>query len=475
MITVNIGRTFLRAYNRKYEKELTAKEFFDQEYFELFYNHNKFMQWIQNSPFDQLQKQKKHFSEPERRKKLSELISNIEGGVINGSTAFGFPASMNKGFATTSGLVTDINRRITSREAFYSWIGSGLGIGIEGGFSFYFDNPDILLAIFDGWKVYRAFLNDDSIEKLGERQIDTWNGQWIYYIFYRQRNRVPDFATFHDVFEYDKTKGELRATTIKWSKLLFSLSKKLGSTNITGFIGTFGNTNKTLGFYPFQFEHAQKLIFFYKKLFGHNAALSDASKYEELYGKNIYEACKSGSIGLQALEPKGLREYFKKADKMPNLKKSKVSRKKDQSDEEFSASVQEAEKKDYENKIIPFRIYKTWLLAMITKNKEESLEYTKEVAEALHEYRIRATKTDRINLIQNDLLVAKSKKGFINALVKIVEDTKQDIIKHELDGSILDVYKNLRDRVHMMNVEDFGYFVVLLKFDFAFVERKLNS
>lgn len=202
--------------------------------------------------------------------------------------------------------------------------------------------------------------------------------------------------------------------------------------------------------------------------------MKDASYYENMYGIHIKRACELGAIGIQALEPEGLRKYFDK-DKMPNFKKSQISRKVGQTDEEFVSILQDAEKKDYENKIIPFRIYKTWLLAMITKNKEESLEYTKEVAEALHEYRNRATKTDRINLIQNDLLVAKSKKGFINALVKIVEDTKQDIIKHELDGSILYVYKNLRDRVHMMNVEDFGYFVVLLKFDFAFVERKLNS
>ena len=464
MITVNIGRTFLKAYNRKYEKELTAKEFFEQEYFELFYNHDKFMQWIQNSPFDQLQKQKKHFSESERRKKLSELISSIETGVINGSTAFGFPASMEKGFATTSGLVTDINRRITSNEAFYSWIGSGLGLGIEGGLSFYFDDPDILLSIYDGWKVYRAFLNDDSIDKLGERQIDTWNGQWIYYLFYRQRNTEPDFATFHDVFEYEKTKSELRATTIKWSKLLFSLSKKLGSTNITGFIGTFGNTNKTLGFYPFRFEHAQKLILFYKKLFGENAALTDAPKYEEIYGKTIYDACKLGSIGLQALEPAGLREYFKKADKMPNLKKSQVSRKVGQTDEEFDSILQEAEKKDYENKIIPFRIYKTWLLAMITKNKEEMSDYTQGIAKAIYEYRAADKKgsTKRSNVVQKQLFVSKSKKTFLEALTEMIS---------EVDENQLEMFKELRDRIHLMNNEDFGYFVVLLKFDYAYQER----
>lgn len=464
MITVNIGRTFLKAYNRKYEKELTAKEFFEQEYFEMIYNHDKFMQWIQNSPFDQLQKQKKHFSELERRKKLAELTSNIESGIINGSTAFGFPASMNKGFATTSGLVTDINRSITPNEAYFSWIGSGLGIGIEGGFSFYFDEPKILLSIYDGWKIYRAFLNDKSIQKLGERQIDTWNGQWLYYSYYRPRQVEPDFAAFNTAFEFDKTKGELRACTIKWSKLLFSLSKKLGSRTITGYIGTFGNTNKTLGFYPFRIEHAQKLVFFYKKLFSENAALNDAPKYEEMYGKSISDACKLGSIGLQALEPAGLREYFKNRDKMPNLKKSKISRKKGQSDEEFQSDLEEAERKDYENKIIPFRIYKTWLLAMITKNKEEMSDYTQEIAKAIYEYRAADKKGSkkRANIVQNQLFASKIKKGFLEALTDMIS---------EVEETQLETFKELRDRVHMMNNEDFGYFVVLLKFDYAYQER----
>ena len=53
MITVNIGRTFLKAYNRKYEKELSAKEFFEEEYFELFFNHQKYLIWPTNSEFVQ--------------------------------------------------------------------------------------------------------------------------------------------------------------------------------------------------------------------------------------------------------------------------------------------------------------------------------------------------------------------------------------------------------------------------------------
>ncbi|MDZ7778267.1 MAG: hypothetical protein U5L09_22935 [Bacteroidales bacterium] len=78
---------------------------------------------------------------------------------------------------------------------------------------------------------------------------------------------------------------------------------------------------------------------------------------------------------------------------MPNLKKSKISQKEGQTRRKnLKKIVKEAEQKDYENKIIPFRIYKTWLLAMITKNKEEMSDYTQEVAKAIYEYRTAARK-----------------------------------------------------------------------------------
>lgn len=425
MITVNIGRTFLKAYNKKYGKEYSAKEFFEREYFEVFYNHNKFMQWIQNSPFDQLQKQKKHFSEIERRKKLSELTNNIERGIINGSTAFGFPASMEKGFATTSGLVTDTNRNISPEEAFLSWIGSGMGIGVEGGFSFYFDNEDILMNIYEGWSLYRSFLNDKAIEKLGERQIDTWNGQWLYYKYYRNRNSIPDFGSFTEAFEYDKTKGELRAVTIKWSKLLFSLSKKFGDTTIIGFIGTFGNTNKTLGFYPFRIEQARKLILFYKKLFGENSILTDAPKYEEIFGLKLYKACQLGAIGLQALQPENLFDDIEKEKKL---------------------------------NLIYYRTYKIWLLAMI--NKEDTLKLTSEISKILHFYKDGSKGTDRKSVVEKNLLQS-GKRNFLNYWEEIVialPEKKQYL-------------KEVSDRVFYMTTEEYGYFIALLRLEYRYQEK----
>ncbi len=465
MITVNIGRTFLKAYNEKYKKELTAKEFFEQEYFELFFNHPKYLQWATNSPFVQMKKgQKPHLlNSVEREEKLQILHQKIKAGEKDASIAIGFPASEEKGFATTSGLISDINLDFQENDIYLSWIGSGLSVGVAGGLSILFNQPEVLLQTFEGWKVYRNFLNDPTLKKLAGNKITSWNGQWLSYAFSKDYRENFDYGSLDNLgfFKLDKTIVVIN--TVKWSKLVFNLSRKFPNEIFTGYVFSLGQTNKTLGFYPFRFQQARKLISFYTKLFGENEALKDASYYENMYGIHIKRACELGAIGIQALEPEGLRKYFDK-DKMPNLKKSKVSRKKEHTDEEFEIYKQEAEKKDYENKIIPFRIYKTWLLAMITKNKEEMSDYTQQVAKAIFEYREADKKGSkkRANIVQNQLFASKSKKGFLEALTEIVSDIEENHLK---------TFKELRDRIHLMNNEDFGYFVVLLKFDYAYQER----
>jgi len=465
MITVNIGRTFLKTYNQKYNKSFSAKEFFEQEYFELFFNHSKYLQWPTNSPFVQMKKgQKPHLLKNEDRlEKLENLHSKISDGEQDASIAMGFPASEVKEYATTSGLITDLDLTFDNDEIYLSWIGSGLSIGVAGGFSILFDQPDILLQTYEGWKVYRKFLNDPTLGRLSGNKITSWNGQWLSYSFSKDYREEFDYASLDNlgVFKIDKT--DIVIATVKWSKLFFNLSTKFPDTTYTGYVFSLGQTNKTLGFFPFKFQQARKIITFYKQLFGENAAMKDAGYYENLYGIHIRRACELGAIGIQALEPEGLRKYFQN-DKIPNLKKAASPRKGNQTEEEYDAQTKTVEEKDYENKIIPFRTYKTWLLAMITKNKEELSDYTQQVAKAIYEYREADKKGSkkRANIVQNQLFASKTKKGFLEALTEIIS---------EVDSEKLQIFKDLRDRIHLMNNEDFGYFVVLLKFDYAYQER----
>ena len=465
MITVNTGRTFLKAWNEKNNNELTAKEFFEQEYFELFFNHSKYLQWPTNSPFVQMKKGQTPFtlSSTERVEKLENLHAKISEGEKDASIAIGFPASEVKEFATTSGLITDINLAYTQEEIYLSWLGSGLSLGVAGGLSILFDNPEILLKTFEGWKVYRQFLNDPTLEKLAGNKITSWNGQWLSYAFSKKYRPDFDYATLDNLGFFKHSQTDTVIETVKWSRLFFNLSTQYPDQTLTGYVFGFGQMNKTLGFFPFRFQQARKIISFYQKLFGENAVLKDSRYYENMFGIHIKRACELGALGIQALEPEGLRKYFD-ADKMPNLSKSKVSRKNAQSDADFELALQEAEQKDYENKIIPFRIYKTWLLAMITKNKEEMSDYTQQIAKAIYEYRAGDKKgsTKRSNIVGNQLFASKSKKGFLEALTEIIS---------EVEDTQLSIFKELRDKVHLMSNEDFGYFVILLKFDYAYQDR----
>lgn len=463
MITAVIGRTFLRAYNREYQRNYTPKEFFDKVYFELFFNHPKYMMWAQNSPFVQMKKGQspETLSSEERLEKLENLHQKIGQGDRDASIAIGFPASEEKEFATTSGLVTDIEVAIPDDDVYLTWIGSSLSVGVAGGFSLLFNEEQILLDIYKGWEHYRRFLNDKAISKIRGNQVVTWNGQWLNYFYSEDFRTDFDFATLAEGGILAQDASKIEVNTIKWSLLFFNLSNRYSNRIIPAYVYGLGQTNKTLGFYPFHFKQGSKLIHIYKLLFGENNALKDAKSYETLFGIHIKRACELGAIGLQALEPEGLRKYFVDA-KFPDFSKPLVQVKKGDTETDVAEKQRLAEQKDYNQNIIPFRTFKTWLVAMITKNKEEILDYTAEVAAALHEYKKATTKTDRGNLIKNELLVAKTKRAFLDALSAMIKD---------VGSEKLNLFKELRDRVHLMTNEDFGYFVVLLKFDYAFQER----
>lgn len=441
MIAAVIGKTFLNAFNRKYGTSLTAKQFFSEHYYKLFFDHPKYMQWITNSPFVQMKAgQKPHLLNPdERLEKLTNLHEKVSVGKPEASIAIGFPASEEKEFASTSGLVSDIAIPADDEEVYLSWIGGGLGLGVAGGYSLLFDHPEILLKTFEGWNIYRKYLNEPTLEKLRGNQINTWNGQWLAFV-YNLDDYVEDFdfARLEDlkIFSSDAEKTEVN--TVNWSRLFFSLSQKFPNEALTAYVYSLGQTNKTVGFIPFQLKAGNELKIVYRKLFGDSYPIK-ADDFESLFGIHIKRACELGSIGIQALRPEKLKNYYENS--------SNLSFKK-------------------EEDVITYRAFKTWLVAMLSKNKEEITDYIQSIAEALHRYRNEGTKTDRKNLLENEMLAAKTKKGFLDGLVKIIKEVQEND---------LPAFKKLRDEVHLMTNEEFGYFNTLLKFDYAFQDRNIKN
>lgn len=440
MIAAVTGRTFLNAFNKKNGVSLSAKEFFNEYYFKQFFDYPKYMQWVTNSPFVQMKAgQKPHLlSTQERIEKLTNLHTKILEGKPEASIAIGFPASEESEFASTSGLVSDIPVPADAEEVYLSWIGSGLGLGVAGGYSIFFNEPEILLKIYEGWAVYRKYLNMPSLEKLRGNQINTWNGQWLNFVYnpedYREHfdfNRLERLG----IFEADTEKIEVN--TVLWTKLFFSISHQYPNATFTGYIYSLGQTNKTIGFIPFQCSACTTIKETYKKLFapGEQIGFKD---FETLFGIHVKRACELGSIGLQALRPDKLKAYF-------------------------GSTANLSFKKD-EDKLL-YHAFKTWLVAMLSKNKEDITGYTQNLAEAMHRYRAEGTKTDRKNLLDN-ILSSKSKKGFLEGLVQIIKDARQDDLPS---------FKTLRDEIHLMTNDEYGYFVTLLKFDYAYQDRNIKN
>lgn len=428
MITSNIGKIFLDAYNEKYGTSYDARTFFLEQFYPLFFDQNKYMMTAGNSPlenpklsWDDMIKGKKPFETPEQRKiRFEKLIKKIEESEADASIARGY-ASLDV-TATTSGQVTDLKLPNSQEEIYTSWIGDALGIGVQGGFSILFSNKEILLDIFEGWKLYRTSLNETTMLK--GNQINTWNGQWLSH-YYDPREYDADMPLAgYNPFNVNKD-GIISIDTQTWTKILIGISKKYRNAQILGYIYSIGQTNTTIGFIPFNLNQIRRPIHLYEKIFG----MSNGRNVESLWGTAIgfKTACTYGAIGIKAMEPKGLRDYVYKG-KQPKAH-------------------------NYDN--INYNVYIIWIYAML--NNDELWEKSQELAKLLNEAssdKDKSISTKRKNLVET-MLNATNKKQFIAAAAEVVS----------FIGKI-DEFKGIVKEIHGMPTDNVPYFLTLLRFQY---------
>ena len=463
MYTSVVGRTFLKEYNSRNGTEYSAKELFDKEIFEQIFNHAKYLLWAGNSPFVQgLSSKKPFFESAERLENLEKLHEKISSGERDASIALGFPASDNKGYATTSGQVTDLEMPSKDDDVYLSWIGGTLGLGVAGGYTILFDDPVITYATFEGWRYYRRFLNDPLFEQLPPYKLNTWNGQWLAYRFDDEFDERFNFMTLEKEGIFNTSEKGIEFNIVTWSKLFFSLSNYLEIESATAYIFTLGQTNKTVGFIPFRFQSGRSLIATYQKLFGEDEyRIRRTSQFEAFFGIHIKRACEMGSIGLHALRPESLNNYFGDSKNL-RFYSPKTDRKKGESEEAFRDRLEKETAKSKAT-IISYQTYKTWLVAMLSKNKTDISEYSRDIAQALVRYRFGGRKNDRKTLLESNFFKT-NKNEMLKALDTIVSD-------ETVENDIVEKLNGLRDQVHFLSKEDFTYFVLLLKFDYAYAER----
>jgi hypothetical protein len=436
MIAANIGKIFLDAYNEKFKSNYSAKEFFVEKYYKIFFNHNKYMMSAGNSPlenpkisWDKMRTGQIPYETVEKRNdRFTKTVDKIDAGPADASIAIGFPTLDLT--ATTSGQVTNLDLPIKTDDIYLSWIGSGLGIGVQSGLSLLFSNKQILLDLFEGWQVYRDYLN--STPGLRGNQINTWNGQWIAHRYdklsYDAANPTASFNPFGTMKD-----GGMEANTQSWTKVLIGVARNFPETSLTAYVYSLGQMNITVGFVPFNLPRIRQPFELYDKYFG----TTKREQVEQLFGTAIgfTKACQMGAIGVNALEPKGFRECMDKG----------VVPKYNTTDEE---------------KTINFNTYQIWLLAML--NNEQLWEKAQQIATTLNDYTKsdKSTKTTKSQEVTG-LLASINKKQFIEALISIVKNSTET-----------DQLAEIAEIIHTMPVDNVPYFLTLIRFQYAVVNKK---
>lgn len=431
MYTSYIGKKFIKLYNEKREKNLTAKEFFEKEFFPVFFDDEQHLMHVSNSPFFQRPSAKAlEGGATKSQAQLKKLHQDIKAEPPNMAIYVGFAAKEMTG--TTSGQLSNIDFKIDAEEMYASWIGEALGIGVSGGFVMLIDKNDVLWYLYEGWTIYRKFLSQTPMLK--DKQIETWNGKWLTHRLSNSYNEEEPTENFR--LEEEQVLGKLAIATQSWSKVLFALAIKYPAQELIAYAYNLSQTNTTLGFIKLFLHEVHKPFEWRDKLFmdERKTVLNDEQimSLETYY--NFKGACKLGTIGLRALEPDKLREF------MPApFGKGK----------EFKFSD--------EASYTQFQIFKIWIMAML--NKKELLQLAAKVATALVDYESANKPNSRGKTTLSEetkrILEAKNQKSFFDSLTELLEKAPQNN----------NTFREVVAEVLSMPIDNFPLFVTLIRFE----------
>lgn len=355
MYTSYIGKKFLELYNRREKTAYTPEQFFDEQFFSLFFTDESHLMHVGNSPF--FQRPTEADVQIHGSKSLAQLANlkrNINDDVPNMSIYVGASAKDIEG--TTSGQVSSIDIAIDSGEMYASWIGEALAIGVNGGFVMLLDNDAILWNLYIGWKYYRKYLSQTP--NIKDKQIETWNGQWLSHCLSKGFDENYPDDNLH--IEPEIVQGRLAIPTIKWNSIILSLSRRFANSQMIAYAYNLSQTNTTLGFINLYLKEIHEIYEMRNQLIleSDKTILSDLDieKFEPFF--YFKDACAYGTIGLKALEPAKLREFMPKG------------------------SVRYAQGKDYkfkdEESYFNYKLFKIWIYAML--NKKEIIQLADQLA-----------------------------------------------------------------------------------------------
>ena len=427
----------LDAYNEREGARYDARTFFTEKFYPLFFDHHKYMMTAGNSPLENpklswadMMTGKKPWETPEQRKeRFTKLMAKIDSGINDASVARGFPITDAEG--TTSGQVTDMDLPMTEDDVMLSWVGDALGVGVQGDMSLLFFYKPVLLDIFDGWTLYRKVLESNRLLK--GNQINAWNAQWLAHYENPAEYVASDPMAGFNPFPM-KANDTMSIESLSWTKVLIAIARKYKNTQMMGYAYSIRRMNTTLGFIPFSLSQIRRPIQLYVRFFG----TSKAKDAESLWGTGMgfRRACQYGAIGLYAMMPKGLEKYIREGDNMPKPAKN-------------------------EEQQINYNVYKIWILAML--HNDELWDKSQELASLLMQASVDKNKkiSAKSGNLVNEVLTAVNKKQFVTAVT--------DILPLVSDATML---TELVKEVHQMPNDNVPYFLSLVRFQFASLEKQ---
>jgi len=438
MYTATIGKVILNRFREKHVRpDMTARELFDEVFFPLFFDDERYLMVANNSKFDQAYKQKKKhpLTEEVRHTALVDFHSAVdeltahEGHLYLGGYA-------RKTEDPTASQITGLNLPIDNESTYLTWFGAAAGIGVKGGVSLLINDTQIVDHIIEGWTWYRKYMN--RTQTLKPHQIDTWNGWWL-----TMRNQEFGYNAADPIAKISEgmliyKDGISYLTTVPWSRLLFSIARnKQAEERLLAYIYSFGQTNTSIGFIPLMVTQLNRLTDTYKLVAGESANQAD---FQRLYETELgfVTACRMGAIGLRALQPKKLRDYI-------NEYRGKVKMPKTVTDE---------------NKI-KFSFYKTWIIAML--DNKTLVRMARKLAQKLNSIgpadRGKTTLSTKIKSV----LESTSQLKLVKALTELLED--RDLQKQE--GFDPSIFREVVEEVMSLPATKVPLFLTLVRFENA--------
>ncbi|MBC8137762.1 MAG: hypothetical protein H8F28_17925, partial [Fibrella sp.] len=335
MYTATIGKRLIQALNERDGTDWTTRRFVAESFFACMFNTDRYLIHLNNSPFAQAynQKGKKPLTDAILGKCGEDVHRKIEADERDASIYLGGASS---GLLdSTSGQVTSLARAVPADDVYASWVGTALGITIEGGLTLLIDDPEVNLLLREGWDAYRELL--DQTPNLKGNQVNTWNGHWLTHRFGKH--------TPGEQWTPPTIKEDTSMPAISWVKLMFALAYHFRDTRqkvINAYVYLFNKTNKTAGFVRLNLPDVRRMVELHDRLFTVPDGLQVVA-FENLYETELSftKAFQCGEIGLRAIEPKGMFAYY------------------------TNRILPKAKADDKPERVVFFRAQKLWIIAML--------------------------------------------------------------------------------------------------------------